>query len=233
MPIPELDPTDLWFPDPEEALEDPNGLLAWGGDLEPERLQKAYYEGIFPWFSEGQPILWWSPDPRMVLFPECVHVSRSMRRRLNDECFHVTLNHDFRRVIEGCAAPRPYSDDTWIVPPMIQAYCRLHDAGLAHSIECWTGDELVGGLYGIALGNLFFGESMFSRRTDTSKLVFIRLARHLAAHGIRVLDCQVPNEHLLTLGAEEIPRTRFLEILHSHRDEPTPENTYARQNLTG
>ncbi len=231
MPIPEIDPDDLWFPDPEEALEDPNGLLAWGGDLRPERLRRAYYEGIFPWYSSGQPILWWSPDPRMVLFPEAVHVSRSMRRRLNSDALRVTLNHDFAGVIHGCAEPRTYADDTWIVPEMIAAYRRLHDAGLAHSVECWAGEELVGGLYGVAIGALFFGESMFSRRSDASKLVFIRLARHLADHGVRLLDCQVPNTHLVSLGADEMPRERFLEILRRHRDEKLPGTPYARQAL--
>lgn len=231
MPIPELPRHSLWFPDPEEALEDPNGLLAWGGDLSVERLRLAYREGIFPWYSTGQPILWWSPDPRMVLFPGEVHVSRSMRRRLNSERYRVTLNHDFAGVIRGCAEPRAYASDTWIVPEMRAAYRDLHAAGLAHSVECWEGEALVGGLYGVVTGRLFFGESMFSHRTDASKLVFIRLARHLEAHGFALLDCQVPNEHLVTLGAREIPREAFLELLHRHRDAPTPVGALAPAEL--
>ncbi len=231
MSIPELDPGSNWFPDPESAVLDPNGLLAWGGDLSPARLEAAYRTGIFPWYSIGQPILWWSPDPRMVLFPDELHISRSMRRCLNSGRFRVTLNQDFRSVIEGCAAPRSYADDTWIIPSMQAAYRDLHAMGLAHSVECWKGDQLVGGLYGIGLGRLFFGESMFSRATNASKTVFVLFVQHLQRNGFRLMDCQLPNEHLSSLGAREIPRTRFLELLGVHQHDPVSSDVFARQEL--
>ncbi|OEY67211.1 leucyl/phenylalanyl-tRNA--protein transferase [Marinobacter sp. X15-166B] len=212
-----LDDDALWFPTPERALVEPDGLLAVGGDLSPERLLLAYRHGIFPWYSDNQPILWWSPDPRCILRPERIHVSRSLRRTLNQRRFTVTLNRDFRAVIELCADSR--DDGTWITEEMIAAYTRLHRQGHAHSIEAWDDrGALVGGLYGIALGRCFFGESMFSLQTDASKVIMVHLAHQLAAWGYVVMDCQVESGHLLRMGAECVPRTEFLSILEEHVD---------------
>lgn len=212
-----IDPNDpATFPDVEFALRDPEGLLAVGGDLSPERLIAAYAKGIFPWFSAGQPILWWSPNPRLVLFPEEVKISRSLRKSLRKNPFEVRFDHAFNEVVRRCAEPRPQQDGTWITREMKAAYARLFDLGLAHSAEAWEGDELVGGLYGVALGRVFFGESMFSRRTDASKIAFVHLVRHLQAWGYHVIDCQVKTDHLMSLGAVEIPRRRFTQLLARH-----------------
>lgn len=208
------------FPDPVLAETEPNGLLAVGGDLSPDRLRNAYRAGIFPWYGEGQPILWWSPDPRLVLFPDRLHVSRSLRRTLRRDLFRVSLDRDFAGVIDACAAPRPASDGTWILPEMAEAYGRLHALGLAHSAECWRGEELVGGLYGVGIGRAFFGESMFSRATDASKAALVHLVRHLSAWGFVLVDCQVYTPHLASLGAVEIPRTEFLRRLAGAVDQP-------------
>ena len=208
------------FPDPALAETEPDGLLAVGGDLSPERLVNAYRQGIFPWYSAGQPLLWWSPDPRMVLFPERLHVSRSLRRTLRRGTFEVTFDRDFGAVIRACAAPRDDGGGTWITAQMIDAYERLHRLGLAHSVEAWHRGELVGGLYGVALGSLFFGESMFSTMSDASKVAFVRLVQTLQAAGCPLIDCQVYTAHLASLGAEPIPRARFLELLAAHIDAP-------------
>lgn len=197
------------FPDPVYALTDPNGLVAVGGDLQPDRLLFAYRNGIFPWYSEGQPILWWSPDPRAILFPQEIKISRSLRKVLRQRRFHVTHNRCFSRVIQSCAAPRANQQGTWITEEMQKAYIRLHELGYAHSVECWRGEELVGGLYGIALGKVFFGESMFSRASDASKVALIELCRQ----GYQLIDCQIPNDHLAGLGAISIPRNRFCALL--------------------
>lgn len=191
------------------------GIVAVGGDLSPERLLNAYARGIFPWYSEGEPILWWSPSPRMVLFPGEVHVSRSMKRLLkkNPPPFDVTYDRDFRGVIENCRAPRLKEKRTWITEEIRDAYVELHELGYAHSIELWREDRLVGGLYGISLGRCFFGESMFSRETNASKYAFITLARRLEKMKFLVLDCQVPSKHLETLGARPIPRGEYLALL--------------------
>lgn len=211
-----LSPDHYEFPPLDSALQEPNGLLAAGGDLSVERLLAAYQRGIFPWFEDDQPILWWSPDPRCVLFTETFTPSRSLRRTLRKGRFRVTADQDFRGVMEGCAAPREYCDETWITEDMHTAYTRLHYQGYAHSLECWNADQqLVGGIYGVCIGRVFFGESMFSYETDASKVAFATLAEHLRRLGIPLLDCQVTNNHLLSLGAEEIPRQQFLNHLES------------------
>ena len=203
------------FPDVGRALREPNGLLAVGGDLSPERLAGAYRRGIFPWFGVGDPILWWSPDPRTVLVPERMRVSRSLRKRLRRRELGVTLDRDFSAVIRACAAPRDPKGGTWIVPEMVAAYERLHRLGLAHSVEVWAGDpardgRLVGGLYGVAIGRVFFGESMFSRSTDASKVALVHLCRQLNEWQLGIIDCQMHTEHLASLGAQAVPRRVFV-----------------------
>jgi len=206
-----LPPDDyVAFPSVESAAETPNGLLAVGGSLRPRRLLAAYRHGIFPWFGEGEPILWWAPDPRCVIFPERFHVSRSLRRTLNQQRFHVTRNADFEAVIQGCAAPRKDSPGTWIIPPMIEAYCELHRQGYAVSFECWRDGALAGGVYGVHLGRVFFGESMFSRQTDASKVALHAVAR---CGDFGLIDCQLPTPHLERLGAQNIERRRFVQLL--------------------
>ena len=213
-----LDPDDpaAPFPPVEAAEVEPNGLLAIGGDLSPRRLLNAYAAGIFPWYSAGQPLLWWSPDPRTVLFPERLRVSRSLAKTLRNRPFRVTLKRDFSGVIADCAAPREGGGDeggTWITREMHDAYLALHRLGHAHSVEVWEGERLAGGLYGVALGRVFFGESMFSRARDASKVALARLAPFLSNGGFRLIDCQVHSAHLVSLGAEEIPRARFTRLL--------------------
>jgi leucyl/phenylalanyl-tRNA--protein transferase len=211
------------FPPLEQALAEPNGLLAAGADLSPERLVEAYAGGVFPWFDEGEPILWWSPDPRMVLFVEELHVSRRLARVLRSGRFRVTLDTAFTDVMAGCAAPREGQDGTWIGPAMRRAYAALARRGIAHSAEAWAGDELVGGLYGVALGRMFFGESMFARRPDASKVAFVQLVRQLARWGFTLVDCQTSTRHLASLGAREIPRRAFaVEVARLIRQPPIP-----------
>lgn len=211
--IPWLDPYNLDFPPPECALDDPQGLLAAGGDLSSARLVAAYRRGIFPWYEDPQPILWWSPDPRCVLLPDAVHISRSLRKTLRSGRFRVTFDNSFSAVMRACAAPRSYSQDTWINSDMLQAYTDLHALGVAHSVEVWLQNRLAGGLYGIAIGKVFFGESMFSLETDASKVALVYLAGQLQAWGYELVDCQVTNDHLLSLGAVEIPRAEFQQRL--------------------
>lgn len=208
-----LDPNSLDFPPASQALSNPNGLLAVGGDLDPDRLIAAYRQGIFPWYEEGQPLLWWSPDPRTVLSPSDAHLSRSMRRFLRKTDFVVTFDRCFPEVIRACAAPRNYTDETWITPAMQRAYSELHRRGTAHSVEVWEGDELVGGLYGVGLGRVFFGESMFSRRSNASKTAFMALACYLRKRGCELIDCQMPTEHLHSLGAQQLPRAEFISTV--------------------
>jgi leucyl/phenylalanyl-tRNA--protein transferase len=198
---------------PPVEMSEENGLLAVGGDLSPERLILAYGQGIFPWYSEGEPILWWSPDPRFVLYPGKLRITRSMRQTLNKNLFAVTYDRNFRDVMEGCRERRAMGGGTWITDEMLDAYGRLHAAGLAHSVEVWTGDDLVGGLYGVSLGKCFFGESMFTRVSNASKTGLIALTRTLQRLGFVLIDCQVYTDHLLSLGAEMIPRPLFLDIL--------------------
>lgn len=205
---------DSPFPPPEQALDEPNGLLAFGGDLDPQRLIRAYAAGIFPWYSRDEPILWWSPDPRMVIAPTDLRLSRRFRRGLRNCPWQVTLNADFDGVIELCAAlPRPGQGGTWITPEMHTAYRRLHRLGWAHSVEVREHGELIGGIYGIGIGQAFFGESMFSRRSGGSKVAIAALCRALQACGVELLDGQVESAHLATLGFAPIPRGEFLERL--------------------
>ena len=208
------------FPPVARALKSPNGLLCAGGDLSPERLVDAYCHGIFPWYSEGDPILWWSPNPRMVLFPGELKVSRSLRKAVARGTFEIRFDHAFVRVIEACAEPREGQAGTWIVPEMAAAYTSLHVRGLAHSVEAWQDGELVGGLYGLALGDAFFGESMFARATDASKVALVALVERLRAAGCRVVDCQQATPHLASLGAREIPRAAFVHLLQESIQYP-------------
>ncbi|HED18560.1 MAG TPA: leucyl/phenylalanyl-tRNA--protein transferase [Gammaproteobacteria bacterium] len=204
---------DLTFPDVSLALREPDGLLAVGGDLTSRRILSAYRHGVFPWYSDKQPILWWSPDPRTVIFPARLKISRSLRKTLRSAHFEVTMNRAFPDVIKACAEPRPGSNGTWITAAMADAYSELHTRGSAHSVECWLDGRLAGGLYGIAIGRVFFGESMFSRETDASKVAFSWLVRHLSRRGFGLIDCQVYSAHLASLGAEEIARADFVSHL--------------------
>ncbi|MDJ0918204.1 MAG: leucyl/phenylalanyl-tRNA--protein transferase [Woeseiaceae bacterium] len=219
-----IDPTSppTSFPGIESALREPDGLLAVGGDLNSERLLCAYERGIFPWYVEGQPILWWSPDPRCVLIPERFHVSRRLARDIRRSALSVTANTAFEAVIRACAEPREHQDGTWITADMLDAYCRLHDEGWAHSVEVWLGDRLVGGIYGVAIDRVFFGESMFSRETNASKIAFYAVCRWGLERGIRLVDCQVESPHLLTLGARTMPRNEFAMRLRELCTSRTP-----------
>jgi leucyl/phenylalanyl-tRNA--protein transferase len=208
------------FPPTEQALDYPDGLLAAGGDLSPARLINAYRQGIFPWYSEDQPILWWSPAPRCVLYPQSVHVSRRLRRRYNQGQHTLTSDRAFARVIDACAGPRQDHGGTWITDEMQQAYIRLHELGIAHSVEVWMDDELAGGIYGIALGRVFFGESMFSQAEDASKIALVALCRQLQQWNFTLLDCQISNPHLESMGAKEISRTEFEHFL---KDANSPD----------
>jgi leucyl/phenylalanyl-tRNA--protein transferase len=214
-------PRQPLFPDPGEA--EPDGLLAVGGDLSPERLLAGYRRGIFPWYGDDSPLLWWSPDPRMVLRSEWLHVPRSLERTIRQGRFAVRADTAFGQVIRRCAdAPRPGQPGTWITPDMIRAYERLHALGHAHSFEAWEGGALAGGLYGVALGGAFFGESMFTFRPDASKVAFATSVRWLAARGVHLVDCQMHTDHLARFGAREIPRARFLALLGEALALPGP-----------
>jgi leucyl/phenylalanyl-tRNA--protein transferase len=212
--IPWLDVDDP-FPPVERALTDPNGLLAAGADLSAARLLDAYAQGIFPWFSDEDPLLWWSPDPRMVITPNELHVSKSLRRTIRSGRYTVTFDRDFRGVMAGCAEPRRDHDGTWITRDMVEAYEDLARLGYAHSVEVWSGSALAGGLYGVALGRMFYGESMFSRRPDASKVALVFLVRQLERWGFEMIDCQMSTPHLASMGAREIPRAEFLRRLQA------------------
>ncbi len=202
------------FPPLELALREPNGLLCAGGDLTPQRLVMAYLKGIFPWYSPGEPILWWSPDPRMVLFPAEFKLSRSLRKALRNKNYQIRLDTHFKAVVEACARTRRKDQaGTWISPEIRDAYVKLHELGYAHSVETWVDDHLVGGLYGIAIGKMFYGESMFAHATDASKIAFAHLVRFLSDHGFGLIDCQMNTAHLASLGAREIPRDEFADHL--------------------
>ena len=210
------------FPPTSRATRRPNGLLAAGGALTPDWLLAAYRRGIFPWFNDGEPILWWSPDPRMVVFPDQVRITRSLRKTLRNSAYEVRLDHDFAAVIKACAEPREPGGGTWITPAIQAAYLRMHELGYAHCVETWIDGELAGGLYGIAIGRAFYGESMFSRRTDASKIAFAHLTRFLLQHDFRVLDCQMTTQHLNSLGGREIPREAFVRMLGELTREDRP-----------
>ncbi|WP_243041140.1 leucyl/phenylalanyl-tRNA--protein transferase [Dyella sedimenti] len=215
------------FPDPRKALNEPNGLLAFGGDLSPRRLLAAYAQGIFPWFNEDEPLLWWSPDPRCVFHTAALKVNRNLRRRLARVSWRITVDHAFREVVDACAAPRPGQAGTWIVPAMVEAYTRLHELGHAHSVEVWEGERLVGGVYGIAVGRLFCGESMFSRESGGSRAALTALAQLLHRWDYPLIDAQVTNPHLLQLGAVEYPRPQFLRMIAQLTQLPGQPGSWA------
>ena len=215
-----LSKDSLSFPHLARALREPDGLLAAGGDLRPERILAAYRHGCYPWYQQGQPILWWSPDPRFVLFPDELHISRSLGKVLRRQTFEVSYDKAFDRVIDACAGPRSYADGTWITDAMRQAYLQLHRLGHAHSVEVWQAGELVGGLYGLCIGQVFFGESMFSHVDNASKTAFAHLVPDLKRWGIRLIDCQMQTRHLASFGARAIDRQAFAELLAQLIDQP-------------
>lgn len=233
MNVPHLlgsDPTA--FPDTASALRRPNGLLAMGGDLSPERLVAAYRRGIFPWFSSGEPILWWSPDPRLVLRPEAFKLTRSLRKRVRSAGWRISCDTAFLPVIHACAhAPRPGQDGTWIVPEMISAYVRLHRQGIAHSVEVWDGSRLVGGLYGLAIGRMYFGESMFSAVPDASKASLWALCARLSSWGWPLIDCQQETAHLVSLGATSMPRGEFVALVTELTRTSDPDQAWRCEAL--
>lgn len=230
--IPWLDPDEApVFPATRSALAQPNGLLAAGGALSPEWLLAAYCQGIFPWFSQGDPILWWSPDPRMVVFPSELRLTRSLQKTLRSGRFELRCDHAFAKVMRACAAPREADGGTWIVPQIQAAYCRMHELGWAHSVETWLDGELVGGLYGMAVGRVFYGESMFHRVTDASKVAFAHLVGLLERLNFAVIDCQMTTAHLRSLGGRELPREQFVLGLKRWTEEGQGPRTWADQSL--
>lgn len=229
MRLVQLSRHSIAFPSPEGALREPNGLLALGGDLGPARLLMAYQRGIFPWFSPGDPILWWSPDPRAVLWPEQFHLSRSMKRFHKTSPYRVTINYAFSDVLTGCAQDR--NEGTWITTSISQAYHRLHELGHAHSIEVWQENTLVGGMYGVAMGELFCGESMFSRSENASKTALYVFCEAFSLAGGKLIDCQVLNSHTASLGAVEIPRRDYLEHLDTLRVQPLSDKFWVPRAL--
>lgn len=213
------------FPPIETSLDEPDGLLAAGGDLSLTRLIRAYQSGIFPWYNENEPILWWSPDPRFVIYPEKIKISRSLAKNLRNNHFEIRMDTAFEQVISICAnQPRKDQPSTWITDEMRQAYIELHHAGHAHCVECWNGDELVGGLYGIHTGQVFCGESMFSRESNASKIALVHLCHFLQLHRFKLIDSQVHTEHLERLGAEMIPRNDYIKVLQQTHDIKMPDN---------
>lgn len=218
--------SDNEFPHPDRALSQPRGLLAAGGDLSENRLLAAYRRGIFPWYSAGEPILWWSPDPRMVLYPQELRIQRSLAKRLKRQDYEIRINTAFAQVIRGCAAPRKTHDGTWITPEMMNAYERLHACGTAHSVETWIDGQLAGGLYGIAIGRAFFGESMFARAPDASKIALVHLVRRLEAAEFGLIDCQMNTSHLARFGAREVSRRNFLTQLAELVNYPASDDLW-------
>lgn len=219
------------FPPLDEALTDPNGLLAVGGDLSPVRLINAYKQGVFPWYNPGEPILWWSPDPRCVLYPQQIRISRSLRKTLNKHPFEIRFDTAFADVMQACGQPREKQAGTWITREMLQAYVHMHTLGIGHSVECWQNNQLVGGLYGLAIGRVFFGESMFSRVSDASKVALVYLCRWLILNGYELIDSQVHTPHLESMGAQLIPRTEYAALIKTLTLDgqepgkwPTPED---------
>ena len=216
------------FPSLNEAQSEPDGLLAVGGCLSKLRLLNAYRHGIFPWYNPGEPILWWSPDPRLILFPDKLTVSRSLRKTLRKQIFSVTFDQAFSEVITACGEPRKEGAGTWITEDIIQAYRELHQNGFAHSAETWFNGKLVGGLYGVALGRVFFGESMFHTMTDASKVAFVTLVEHLKNWGYQLIDCQVHTNHLESLGAVSCKRSHFVMLLNQYCDIPPNKSAWHR-----
>jgi len=220
------------LPPADAASTQPNGLLAVGGSLEPDWLLHAYTHGAFPWYNPGEPILWWSPDPRAILKPRDLKISRSLRRSIRNRGYRVAADTDFASVIYSCAQPRDGVAGTWITRQMKSAYCRLHSMGYAHCFEAWQDDELVGGLYGVAIGRVFFGESMFARATDASKVAFAAAVRYLAQRDFRLIDCQVESPHMTSLGATLIRRTEFVALLDRHCSDPGPTGNWSEDFST-
>lgn len=233
LDIPCLDDMpDTAFPPTDTALNFPSGLLAWGGSLSPQRLIEAYRRGIFPWYSEGEPVLWWTPSPRCVLYPPNVYISKRTRQKLRQGAFRLSADTAFGKVIAHCAATRPERPSTWITDDMQAAYNALFKRGVAHSVEAWQGETLVGGIYGLAIGRMFFGESMFSLATDASKLALVTLCRQLDAWRFGPMDCQVPNAHLHRMGAVEVEREEFEAQLHRFTAQAGPEGSWRDQFKT-
>lgn len=227
-----LDDNSVDFPPTSIAQSDPNGLLAAGGDLSSERLISAYRRGIFPWYEEGQPILWWSPTPRCVMLTDQIHISKSLARFIRKTNMYCTFNQSFEQVITACAAPRNYTDETWITNTMMAAYIELFNQGIAHSVEVWQNKELVGGLYGLRIGQMFFGESMFSTITNASKIAMVQLCYSMRHANMPMLDCQVSSEHLLSLGAQLLPRDKFENTLHQLVNQSANKPLMPTNNLT-
>lgn len=219
---------DFLFPDPETS--DPQGLLLIGGDLLPERILQAYSQGIFPWFNPGSPVLWWSPNPRLILYPQEFKISRSLKKSLKKN-FRVSIDEAFQQVITACATNADRDGHTWITKEMIEAYTQLHHMGYAHSFEVWQENNLVGGLYGISLGHAFFGESMFHKTTDASKIAFYFLSQMMSNWGFHFIDCQMPSPHLQSLGAKIIHRKEFIRLLKLALEHPTKQGTWTDANL--
>lgn len=230
--LPWLDENPQQFPALDTALEEPDGLLAAGGDLSPERIQAAYQQGIFPWFEQGQPILWWSPNPRSVIYTQQFTPSRSLAKTIRKQTFEVSFDTAFDEVIKACAGPRDNQSGTWITEEMISAYQYLHTLGVAHSIESWQGGKLVGGLYGLAIGRVFFGESMFSRCSNASKVAFATLVGWLKGWGYPLIDCQVSSPHLSSLGAVELPRELFISALEKHIELPPMPQAWVKPKMS-
>lgn len=226
-----LDRNNLVFPAPDRALKEPNGLLAIGGDLTQQRLLSAYNKGIFPWFNLNDPILWWSPDPRAIFMLNQIHISKSLKKFFQKQNWKLTINHDFLGVIKACAAPRNKQDGTWITSTIINAYQSLHQNNQAHSIEVWEDDKLIGGLYGLAIGQVFCGESMFHNKTNASKVAFFALKQHLIKWGFKLIDAQIINPHLTSLGATEISREKFLHLLNKYKENNVSMACWAKQEV--
>jgi len=231
--IPWLESTDA-FPPLEQALEEPNGLLCAGGELSPQRLIQAYRQGIFPWYVKGEPVLWWSPDPRMILVPSEFRISRSLRRTLRAGEYRIRLDSNFQDVIRACARTRRKGQaGTWITAEMQDAYGTLHELGFAHTVETWVDDKLAGGLYGLAIGKMFYGESMFSHATDASKIALAHLTRFLDEHGFGLIDCQMNTPHLASLGARQIPRSEFIAVLRELTAIPPQHGRWPSDGASG
>ncbi len=229
--LPQLSDESFLFPNVESALKEPDGLLAMGGDLTPQRIQNAYRNGIFPWFSVGEPLLWWSPSERATIAAGEVHISKSMKRFINKKQLNITVNHSFVAVINACSQPRASQAETWITQEMIDAYIALHHLGIAHSIEVWSNEQLVGGLYGICVGQTFCGESMFSQMNNSSKLAFIALNQHFKCFGGKTIDCQMQTTHLQSLGVASIPREVFIKNLEVTRDTTLTKGCWDTQAI--